>query len=66
FYVTSDEAEFVYKCTDYYSPQSELTILWYDEQLGIKWPLSKDTVVVSNKDANGIEISECIKKDFEL
>lgn len=40
FYVTSEEAEFVYKCTDYYNPQAEYSILWDDPDIGIKWPIN--------------------------
>ena len=39
FYVTSETAEFVYKCSDYYHPQSEVAIKWDDPSLGIEWPL---------------------------
>lgn len=39
FYVTSEEAEFQYKCTDYYNPGDEYSLLWCDETLGIEWPL---------------------------
>jgi dTDP-4-dehydrorhamnose 3,5-epimerase len=39
FYVMTDSAEFVYKCTDYYHPQSEVSIKWDDPSLGIDWPL---------------------------
>lgn len=39
FYVLSDCAELVYKCTDYYAPQYERSLLWDDPDLGIKWPL---------------------------
>lgn len=39
FYVTSNEAEFVYKCTDYYNPTAERSIIWNDPHIGIKWPL---------------------------
>jgi len=39
FYVTSESAEFVYKCTDYYAPQYEKSVLWNDPKLNIQWPL---------------------------
>lgn len=52
FYVTSDEAEFVYKCTDYYNSSEEHTVLWNDIGLSIKWPLL-GTPKLSQKDKNG-------------
>ncbi|MEZ5975866.1 MAG: dTDP-4-dehydrorhamnose 3,5-epimerase [Planctomycetota bacterium] len=39
FYVTSPTAEFVYKCTDYYAPEHDHSLLWSDPELGIEWPL---------------------------
>jgi len=57
FYVTSDEAEFVYKCTNYYHPQSEVSIAWNDADIGIKWPLN-GTPLLSDKDDNGLSIKE--------
>ncbi|MGB3209229.1 MAG: dTDP-4-dehydrorhamnose 3,5-epimerase [Desulforhopalus sp.] len=39
FYVTSKQAEFVYKCTNYYAPEHECSLLWNDPDLSIKWPL---------------------------
>ncbi|WP_165009344.1 dTDP-4-dehydrorhamnose 3,5-epimerase [Neisseria yangbaofengii] len=39
FYVLSDEAEFVYKCTDYYNPNAEHSLIWNDAAVGIDWPL---------------------------
>lgn len=51
FYVTSEEAEFVYKCTDYYNPKAEVSISWDDKELNIDWPLV-DKPVLSNKDEN--------------
>ncbi|ABE55939.1 dTDP-4-dehydrorhamnose 3,5-epimerase [Shewanella denitrificans OS217] len=49
FYVTSDEAEFVYKCTEYYNPSSEVSIFWDDKSLNIHWPLI-DRPLLSSKD----------------
>ncbi|ENX3948371.1 dTDP-4-dehydrorhamnose 3,5-epimerase [Photobacterium damselae] len=53
FYVTSDEAEFVYKCTDYYNPNAEISIKWNDEKLDIKWPINSEPQL-SIKDLNAI------------
>lgn len=39
FCVLSDEADFFYKCTNYYHPPSERGIAWDDPQIGIEWPL---------------------------
>jgi dTDP-4-dehydrorhamnose 3,5-epimerase len=41
FAVVSDEAEFVYKCTDYYDPTDELRIAWNDPALAIPWPVAE-------------------------
>ncbi|SON51028.1 dTDP-4-dehydrorhamnose 3,5-epimerase [Vibrio tapetis] len=53
FYVTSDEAEFVYKCTDYYNPSAEVSIAWNDPKLAVDWPISTEPNL-SSKDENGI------------
>lgn len=59
FYVTSDEAEFVYKCTDYYSPEHEKSILWNDPELAIQWPVPEgDAPLLSEKDSKGNLFSE--------
>lgn len=39
FLVLSDEAEFVYKCTNFYDPESEGGIIWNDPTIAINWPL---------------------------
>jgi dTDP-4-dehydrorhamnose 3,5-epimerase len=39
FLTLSEQAEFVYKCTDFYDPASERTVLWNDAALRIEWPL---------------------------
>lgn len=56
FYVTSEEAEFVYKCTDYYNPNSEVSVLWDDPALAIEWPLCGEPSL-SKKDINGVVFS---------
>ncbi len=50
FLVTSDAAEFEYKCSDFYHPTSELSIAWNDPEIGIPWPC--DAPTLSNKDAD--------------
>ena len=52
FYVVSDEAEFVYKCTDYYNPKAEHSLIWNDETVGIEWPLAGEPSL-SGKDLAG-------------
>jgi dTDP-4-dehydrorhamnose 3,5-epimerase len=55
FYVTSESAEFVYKCTDYYAPQHEVSVKWDDPILAIKWPILPNTKPsLSEKDENGL------------
>ncbi|ERK07432.1 dTDP-4-dehydrorhamnose 3,5-epimerase [Pantoea sp. AS-PWVM4] len=64
FYVTSDSAEFVYKCTDYYNPQHEHSLLWNDSELNINWPNNSDNPPsLSAKDAMGTPFSEAVKFD---
>lgn len=60
FYVTSNEAEFVYKCTDYYYPEHEKSLLWNDPELSIEWPLIKSTnPIISLKDSAGMNFAAC-------
>jgi len=48
FCVLSETALFLYKCSDFYAPDSELGVLWNDPDLGIEWPV-KDPII-SDKD----------------
>ncbi|OEE68506.1 dTDP-4-dehydrorhamnose 3,5-epimerase [Enterovibrio norvegicus] len=57
FYVTSDEAEFVYKCTDFYNNLAEVSIIWNDEDISVLWPIN-DEPMLSDKDRLGINLSE--------
>jgi dTDP-4-dehydrorhamnose 3,5-epimerase len=52
FLVLSDQAEFIYKTTDYYAPQHERTLLWNDPQLAIRWPLQREPIL-ADKDRRG-------------
>ncbi|WP_166378370.1 dTDP-4-dehydrorhamnose 3,5-epimerase [Pseudoalteromonas sp. Z9A4] len=56
FYVTSEEAEFVYKCTDYYNPEFEVTIAWDDKQIDINWPMLSSPLL-SDKDSKGLTLA---------
>ncbi|GMQ47882.1 dTDP-4-dehydrorhamnose 3,5-epimerase [Vibrio sp. 10N] len=59
FYVTSEEAEFVYKCTDFYNPNAEVSIKWDDPSLDIKWPLVDNLPPsLSAKDETGLKFTE--------
>jgi dTDP-4-dehydrorhamnose 3,5-epimerase len=54
FYVTSERATVLYKCTDFYAPPHERTIRWDDPHLAIDWPVPRGAVpIVSVKDAGG-------------
>ena len=57
FVVLSDIADVEYKCTDYYVPSDEETILWNDPDLNIPWPV--DNPILSDKD-------KAAKRLFEL
>lgn len=55
FYVTSQYADFQYKCTDTYHPDSEVTLAWDDPTVGIEWPLELGgEPQLSAKDAQGL------------
>jgi len=61
FLVLSDQAEFLYKTTDYYAPHGERTLLWNDHELGIEWPQGESAPILSDKDMAGQ-----LLKDAEL
>jgi dTDP-4-dehydrorhamnose 3,5-epimerase len=59
FYVTSATAEFTYKCSDYYHPQSEVSIRYDDKDLNIEWPLvNGQQPSLSAKDKDGVAFSQ--------
>ena len=59
FYVTTESAEFVYKCTNYYAPEFEQSLLWNEPSLGIQWPLvGGSQPLLSPKDEVGLMLAD--------
>lgn len=51
FYVMSEEAEFCYKCTDFYNAADEGGIRWDDPTIGVQWPILEEVpLLLSEKD----------------
>ncbi len=62
FFVLSEQATFLYKCTDYYNPAGERGIRWNDPQINIEWPDADP--VLSVKDQNLPLLSELDASDL--
>ena len=60
FVTLEPDTEIIYKCTDYYAPESGGAIRFDDPELGIDWGISPDKAVLSDKDA-----SAPLLKDFD-
>ena len=58
FYVMSETAELLYKCTDYYHPEDEYSLCWDDKSIGIDWPGMESPPLLSNKDRNAKSLRE--------
>jgi dTDP-4-dehydrorhamnose 3,5-epimerase len=58
FLVLSDSAEFLYKTTDYYSPEHERCLRWDDPTVNIDWPLTGRQPQLSAKDALGLSLDQ--------
>jgi dTDP-4-dehydrorhamnose 3,5-epimerase len=56
FCVLSDTADVIYKCSDFYFPQFERTMMWNDPQIGIQWPISEP--LLSEKDRRGVSLAQ--------
>ncbi len=56
FVVLSEIADFEYKCTDYYDPSDEGSILWNDPDLAIVWPV--ENPILSDKDLNANKLAD--------
>lgn len=65
FAVLSETAMFHYKCTGFYSPKDEMTLLWNDPAVGIPWPITDP--VISEKDSKGLFLKDIPRqKLFDL
>jgi dTDP-4-dehydrorhamnose 3,5-epimerase len=53
FVVLSEQAEVLYKTTDYWAPEHERCIVWNDATVGIEWPIDSPPIL-STKDAQGV------------
>jgi dTDP-4-dehydrorhamnose 3,5-epimerase len=59
FYVTSESAEFLYKCTDIYAPEHERCLRWDAPDLAIDWPLvGGEAPALSAKDQAGVALKD--------
>ena len=65
FYVLSPYADFLYKCSDYYHPESEVTLAWNDPTVAIDWPLvNGQPPELSAKDSIGLDWAQAPKFRF--
>jgi len=58
FLALEDRTDFIYKCTEFYAPAHERTILWSDPAIGIDWPDVGIDPILSSKDAAGAPLAE--------
>lgn len=59
FYVLTETAEFTYKCTDYYNPKAEHSLIWNDPTVGIEWHLDGEPNL-STKDLAGKSLADAV------
>jgi dTDP-4-dehydrorhamnose 3,5-epimerase len=59
FVVTSETAHVQYKCTDFYHPEDEISVLWNDPEIGIDWPVADP--ILKEKDARAPRLAEIVQ-----
>ena len=61
FLVTSETAEFQYKCTNFYAPEHERCVHWADAALAVDWPhANPDVLLLSEKDRRGQSLKQAM------
>jgi dTDP-4-dehydrorhamnose 3,5-epimerase len=58
FCVLSETADFVYKCTNYYDPETEAGISFEDPDVGIEWPLPREEMLFSERDRDAPRLAD--------
>lgn len=58
FITIEDNSEVIYKCSNYYSKNHEITIKFDDDDIGVDWPGIKNNYIISHKDRNGIKLKD--------
>jgi dTDP-4-dehydrorhamnose 3,5-epimerase len=54
FLTLSESAEVQYKCSGYYTPEAEGSIIWNDAEVGIRWPCLEPILSKRDRQATGI------------
>ena len=62
YLVLSDEAEFCYKCTDFYHPGDEGGLLWNDPEVGVEWPTEGLELLLLERDQKWGTLADLRKK----
>lgn len=60
FLTLEDGTDFLYKCTDFYTPAAEHCLAWDDRSVGVAWPLDAMTPLISAKDRVGKAFAEAV------
>lgn len=64
FVVLSPEAEFFYKCDNFYAPTQELGVSFDDHELALDWKVPKEKIILSEKDKKNHSLKEILTKDL--
>jgi dTDP-4-dehydrorhamnose 3,5-epimerase len=64
FLVTSDVAQVIYKCTDFYRPEADFSVAWNDPEFGIAWPIESPILSEKDRCAPRLEVVESQLIDY--